>query len=941
MDLKRLLSLSISLALTPMAVSFSPVTYSQSATTISAGGFSNSLYEKARSAYDSGDVNEAVIHVKNALKQDSNNLPARLLFGQILLEYGELAAAEDQYRVALSLNVDKSLVILPLAQSLLLQSKFSNILEDVEIGPYPRDINTLVYIYRAKAQSGLASFDEAKFNYEQALNLDEGNIDALLGLSTIAKKQNDTIKAKQYLTQAKAVAPNEPYVAFFEGEQFRHELKLAEALDAYNRAIEINPNYTDARRARATIYLDENNLSDAQKDIEFLLEEMPDDPFSQLLHGIYLAKTNQSIEAKNLIAKTSERFSQLDPETIDQFAPLALVYGFSQFLQGNLQNAATSLNNYLQKNPSSKQAREILAEIAIERRQYDLASDLLQPISVSQLSKRSAHIMLRSLIETQRFNQALELITALPTDITQTPEMVNLHAVVLVKSGKPDQAISLLTQQNVAEKGLAKQQTLLILGYNYLNLGFNNEALDIANQLVSPSNDNTIAELNYIASAYLVNQDDKNAERYFYKALQLDKDDEVVKRNLAQLHLKNGQYAKSQALIEEMLALNPDNLNVLPIYGELLKRQNDTVGSLSVFEQINELAPQNLKNKYQLANAYLASQQADKAINTANDINRLESLSPFALIVKAKANLLKNDNAQAARSLRIAFGLFTEDADKLAEIAKLQLAAADFLSVEKAILEIEKLSPNHKDLHHIRVRLLEATGDLNGALALLQKQRKKTAAFYALQANLMLKLYQDQGALASAKSAYEMEPTIEHHELLIRTLLINRDNVGAYQQFDAWLTNNPNDWQTWRKVASLYEQHDILDDAVEHYERAIAINNKDTFSLNNLSLLLIEKKRYAEALTYAQQAHQFAPLEAKINDTLGWALVHENREQEAINYFRESLARDHNNATTRFHLGMALKRLNRNDEALTELYQALTASPNDEMKALIQQAIDN
>lgn len=149
MDLKRLLSLSISLALTPMVVSFSPVTYSQSATTISAGGFSNSLYEKARSAYDSGDVNEAVIHVKNALKQDSNNLPARLLFGQILLEYGELAAAEDQYRVALSLNVDKSLVILPLAQSLLLQSKFSNILEDVEIGPYPRDINTLVYIYRA------------------------------------------------------------------------------------------------------------------------------------------------------------------------------------------------------------------------------------------------------------------------------------------------------------------------------------------------------------------------------------------------------------------------------------------------------------------------------------------------------------------------------------------------------------------------------------------------------------------------------------------------------------------------------------------------------------------------------------------------------------------------------------------------------------------------
>ncbi|QOL25302.1 PEP-CTERM system TPR-repeat protein PrsT [Thalassotalea sp. LPB0316] len=936
--------MSISIALSPALITYSPFSHSQNQSELTTGGFAHSLYEKANSAYQQGDINTAVIHVKNALQQDSNNLPARLLFGQILLEYGELAAAEDQYRVALSLNADKSIVITPLAQSLLLQSKFSSILADITIGPYPRDINTLVYVYRAKAYSGLANLEEAKFNYQQALVIDEANIDALLGLSTIAKKQNEPIKAKQFLTQAKAIAPDEPYIAFFEGEQLRHDFKLDDALVAYNEAIALKNDYTDARRARATIHLDQNNLALAKADIEFLLAEIPNDPFSQLLHGLYLAKTNQSIEAKNLIAKTSEQFSQLDPETIDQFAPLALVYGYSQFLQGNLQNATTSLNSYLQKNPSSKQAREILAEIAIERKQYDLASDLLQPVAVDQLSNRSAHIMLRSLIETQRYNQALTLIDQLPDSIRQTPAMVNLHAVVLVKSGNAEQAIDLLTQKQSSAQGVAKNQAMLILGYNYLNQTFNQEALAIAqnleSSLVSENKPLTITELNFIGSAYLVNGDDNSAEQYFERALTIDKNDEVVKRNLAQLYLKNSEYAKAQLLIEQMLGLNPNNLNVLPLYGELLKRQNDTLAALAIFEQINQLAPDNLKNKYQLANAYLATNQADKAIDTANDINRLESLSPFALIVKAKANLLKNDNEQAARSLRIAFGLYTEDADKLVEIAKLQLAARDILSVEKSIATISTLDPNHRALHYLKVTLLEATGDVSGALALLQKQKQQTSDYYSIEANLMLKLYQDENALSSARKAYQLSPTIDNHQLMVRCLLLTKDYSGVYKQFEQWLSANPNDWQSWRKLANLYEQHGLSNDAIKSYQQAIEINSKDVFSLNNLANLLIEQEAYAQALNLAQTAHQYAPLEAKINDTYGWALVHNNRAQEAVNYFRESLARDHNNATTRYHLGIALQKLNRRDEALTELYQALSLSPNEDVKALIQQAID-
>ena len=945
MDLKRFISLSLTCLLTTTSASYIAMSHAQPSEPTRSSGFSSSLYEKAISAYEQGEINTAVIHVKSALSQDSNHLPARLLFGQILLEYGELSAAEDQYRVALSLNADRSIVVIPLAQTLLLQSKFSKILEEINIGPFSRDTNTQIYVYRGKANQGLGEFLDAQFSFEQALSIDDANINALLGLSSVHKKLGNGPMAKNYLMQAKAIAFDDPYVAFFEGEQLRQELNLAEALEAYNRAIGLKSDYSDAIRARASIHLDNNELTLAKKDIEFLLANTPEDPFAQLLHGVYLAKTSNSTEARNIIAKTSERFSQLEPETIEQFAPLALIYGYSQYLQGNFQNATVSLNGYLQKDPSSKQARELLAEIASTRGQFDLASDILQPIDASQYSERSAHLMLKALIETQQYNEALSLLTKLPSDIANTSNMKNWHAVVLVKSGKADQAIALLTENLNSAEALDKTQALMILGYNYLNLGLAKEALmvaqDLENHLFESNIEVNLAQLNFIASTHLVNLDDDNAQKYFEKALVLAPKNEIVNLNLAQLFIKNADYTPAQAILEGMLQENPNNTNALPIYAELLLKQNDYKNALTTLETFDELAPENLDNKYQLANAYLATNQSEKAIDIANDINRLESLSPFALIAKAKANLQLGNMQQAARSLRIAFGLYTEDPDKLAEIAKLQLRAQDFASVEKAIGTISAQEKNDKELHHLRVNLLSAQGKQAKALTLLNKQRNKDAQYYALKANLELQLMQDNAAVKSAQQAFKLAPNYQHHAILIRAYLITKQNELAYAQFNQWLENNPGDWETWRQLANLYEQHQLTEQAIESYRQAIEINQKDVFSLNNLANLYLEQRELSQALKLAKQAHEYAPLEAIVNDTYGWALSQNQQHNEAVPYFRESLARDNNNALTRFHLGMTLKELNRKDEALTQFYRALSAVQDDSLKQQIQHAIDN
>ncbi|MEE9359796.1 MAG: tetratricopeptide repeat protein, partial [Hyphomicrobium sp.] len=56
----------------------------------------NAYVASARSHYDGGRLREASIELKNALREDPNNGPARYLLGRILLDQGDLAGADKE-----------------------------------------------------------------------------------------------------------------------------------------------------------------------------------------------------------------------------------------------------------------------------------------------------------------------------------------------------------------------------------------------------------------------------------------------------------------------------------------------------------------------------------------------------------------------------------------------------------------------------------------------------------------------------------------------------------------------------------------------------------------------------------------------------------------------------------------------------------------------------
>lgn len=282
------------------------------------------LYESALEDAQSGDIASAIVKIKSILENTPDNLSARLLYAEILQQYGEFAAAQVQYERALSMDADKNLVIVPLAKVLLLQGKYSKLIEDIEPSRLPFDVRQELWLLRADAYLAIDELESAKREYRKALLGDENNITAMIGLAQVAFEQGDTALLDRYIEQAKSIEPNNSAVWFLQGNFDRRQRNLEGAIEAYSQAIAFSPELFAARKTRAAIYLDIGETTKAESDIEFMQSKIPDDPYILFLRAVLLREQGKSEQANSLLVELSNVLSLIEPEIFEQHNELLL-----------------------------------------------------------------------------------------------------------------------------------------------------------------------------------------------------------------------------------------------------------------------------------------------------------------------------------------------------------------------------------------------------------------------------------------------------------------------------------------------------------------------------------------------------------------------------------------------------------------------------------------
>jgi tetratricopeptide (TPR) repeat protein len=143
------------------------------------------------------------------------------------------------------------------------------------------------------------------------------------------------------------------------------------------------------------------------------------------------------------------------------------------------------------------------------------------------------------------------------------------------------------------------------------------------------------------------------------------------------------------------------------------------------------------------------------------------------------------------------------------------------------------------------------------------------------------------------------------------------------------LVKNPDCWMAHGDLGLLLYNQGRMEEAMEHYHKAIQINPNYSDALNNLGNALAAKGRFDEAIENYRKAIQIKPNNSEALDNLGTALAAKGQSDEAIENFCKAIQIDPNNSEALDNLGVALAARGRFDEAIKNYYKAIQIDPNN------------
>jgi len=142
------------------------------------------------------------------------------------------------------------------------------------------------------------------------------------------------------------------------------------------------------------------------------------------------------------------------------------------------------------------------------------------------------------------------------------------------------------------------------------------------------------------------------------------------------------------------------------------------------------------------------------------------------------------------------------------------------------------------------------------------------------------------------------------------------------------VTKNPVGWMAHDNLGYTLTQAGKLDEAMEHFERALRIRPDYPEAHNNLGVALTRAGRTQEAISHFEQALRLKPHYPDAYYNLGIALADAGRLQEAVVYYERALELKPDNAEAYNNLGNALVRIGRVEDAIRHWEQSLQINPD-------------
>jgi tetratricopeptide (TPR) repeat protein len=492
-------------------------------------------------------IPEAVQTAKALVKADDKNIAAHKLLGRIYLRsLGQQQQASDA-------DAGPSNQVLDLA--------IAEFVKIVALEPKSVEDRLLLgQLYTVKHDNAKA---EAQFQAAKAI--EPASEDVILNLARLAAESGD-VKRAAALIEAVPVDDRTPKEEFALGAAYEQLKDSKNAIAAYQRSVDMEPENLDATRALALALLADNQLDAALKQFQQLIDADPDDAAAldriseiQRRQGKYtealatirkaLAKDPSNLEAgynEGLILDVLGRYD----EAIDVYQKMVDVTGHANgaYTQDEKSNRAIFLERlgavYHEQNKTAE-------AIAAYQKMIDLGGDI---------AIRGYEAQIDAYRDAKMYDQATAVCRKAVAANPDSRELKLTLASQLADTGKLDEGITLANSLLTGKP--ADREVYLQISQIQMRLKHWKEA-DEALAKAEPfaTKDDEKANL-YFEKGFLAEQEKHydQAEQFFHKVLEIDPNNALTLNNLGyMLADKTSRYADALKFIRKAVDLDPLN----------------------------------------------------------------------------------------------------------------------------------------------------------------------------------------------------------------------------------------------------------------------------------------------------------------------------------------------------------------------------------------------
>jgi tetratricopeptide (TPR) repeat protein len=412
--------------------------------------------------------------------------------------------------------------------------------------------------------------------------------------------------------ELRAAVSEAPAVAIYRaqlGSILGLQNKWNEALECFQKAVELAPENLDFRRETAAVQWQVGLMSAAESNLQYVLEKRADDPGALLLLGLVMEKTGDYAKAAQLLDSQFELVAA---------QPERMVALFHAIVESGQTDKVSRIVDILKLHANTKSWASAVSrctQLAIAGGDLQTAGTLFSLIPADSLDRPATGFQLAKLLYSRgQIPQAMELLLQLKSQRVDNPDVEILLGNCLESERQPEQAIAAYRRAIAADASHVERYEDLISLLLYLHRTA--DALLMVNQALKIAANDSRAWV-WKGNVDLHRNDYKGAMESYTHAVQLDKENPDAVFGVAGTLYVTGQTEAAISECKAGISRFPGDTRFYVSYAEMLLASPDAVQqhaqAKELLQKALKLTPQSAQAHYLLGQVAMQEGQLKEA----------------------------------------------------------------------------------------------------------------------------------------------------------------------------------------------------------------------------------------------------------------------------------------------------------------------------------------